>query len=159
MGLQNYSEPFRTAKHLSVTPQNSTDCYVSMQSPVSLLGGENQYTVQEKREPVAVISSDGGSNSVDNGKTHQPLRVKASNGNMESSLEFGGAIETSLEFGGRKGISLDYAGSSRLCEGDMSSPRTPGKGENFKTIVEEGVSQLEYGERQTSFTDADTNIN
>ena len=155
--LQNYSEPVKAKnKHMSVTSQNSTDCYVSMQNPGEAFG-QNEYTIQGQEEQDAVLSRGGRNNSTASRNVHPLLKANASVGDVESSLEFGGAVETSLEFGGMRGISLDYAGPSRLCEGG-TLPRTPSRG-NFETISELGESQLEHRDRQPSFADADFNKN
>ena len=155
--LQNYSEPVKANnKHMSVTSHNSTDCYVSMQNPTEAFG-QNEYTIQGLEEQDAVLSRDGRNSSTASRNVHPLLKDNASVGDMESSLEFGGAIETSLEFGGTRGISLDYAGPSRLCEGG-TLPRIPSRG-NFETISELGESQLEYRDRQPSFADTDYNKN
>ena len=121
--------------------QNSTDCYVSMQNPAEVLG-RNEYTVLEQVEQEPVVSNDGRNNSISTScATHPPLRANTSAGDLESSLEFGGAVETSLEFSAMRGISLDYRGPSRVSEGG-TSPRTPSR-RNFEMIAEVGESQCD----------------
>ena len=140
---QRVAHPYTEARcHLKATPQNSTDCYITMLSRAehnpstkgsSLESGEREEVDNGGASNFAVGSVPNEyiqlcpqvkiTNEV-GGHTGDGAKEGGSSG-FESSLEFGGAIETSLEFGGARGTtSLDFAATSKLCHRSRSlSPK------------------------------------
>ena len=161
------AEPYSVARsqsHVKAEPRNSTDCYVSMQSPAE---NNNSSTYHQSSLENGGGGGGGGNEgggftvgSVPNEYVQICPQVEITNNSgvstnnsssnnvgkdFESSLEFGGAIETSLEFGAVRGTSLDFAAApSKLCRRSRSvSPRVD--------VVEEeggvvGLKSREVGE-------------
>lgn len=127
----NIAQPYAQARklcHLKAAPQNSTDCYVSMQTPEESSKEPNN-TTEKELEVVADETIDGGNEYM----TTCP-QVKINNGrkDFESSLEFGGSLETSLEFGGTRETSLDFVGPSQVFRRARSTSPRPTYSETIK---------------------------
>ena len=142
---QPYAEA-RKLCHLKAAPQNSTDCYVSMQTPSESTRQPSPGIITRGRE--LEIRADNSASDVDSGNDYVISRspqVKINNvrRDFESSLEFGGSLETSLEFGGARETSLDFVGASQVCRRATrsTSPREICSSE----AITEGENRLSVG--------------